>query len=663
MILERLFEQRSVKIAKEFLRPGAGLATASGITVTPQVALTFTAVYAAVRIKAESVAMIPLPLLERLPDGGKRRAMDHPLYSILHDLPNPETTAYEFRETLQGHLETWGNCYAEVVWNRRGYPEALWQIPPNRVRLFRDSGQLIYEIDVPGHDKAYLRPPYIMHIRRLSHDGKIGLSPTKLGKQAIGTGLAAEEYGAAFFGNSAIPSGVLEHPGVLGDMAYDRVKRDWNKQHGGLSNAQRTAILEEGMKFHEIGLPPEQAQFLETRKFQVAEIARLFRVPPHMMADLDRATFSNIEQMSQEFLTYSLNPDLVNWEQVIYRDLLLASERGRYFAEFLRAAVVTADIQSRYQAYATGRQNGWLSANDIRQMENMNRVDGGDVYLVPLNMIPADMAASMGTGQQTDQNGSRANTLPLSPALSQGERERRSRNVAMERQRIKAAYLPIYVDTFGRVLRREANDVSNAARRYLQQRSVQEFDAWLSEFYQEHKSFLERYFRPVLESYAALVVEAVAAERGAAEPPTLTRFLAAYLESQATRHVARHEARLRELLAAEAADPLPALEAEFERWREMEPASLAQEEAVRANNALAVAAYSALNVTRLLWRTMGDTCPYCRDLDGKTASITEAFLAAGDAYQPEGAERPLTVTRNIQHPPAHGGCDCMVVAG
>lgn len=660
MILEKLFERRSVSIAQEFLRPGAGLATASGITVTPQVALTFTAVYAAVRIKAESIAMIPLPLLERMPDGGKRRAIGHPLYPILHDLANPETTAYEFRETLQGHLETWGNCYAEVVWDRNGYPSALWQIPPNRVTVTRDNGQLIYEIDVPGGEKAYLRPPYIMHIRRLSHGGKVGLSPTKLGKQAIGTGLAAEQYGASFFGNSAIPSGVLEHPGILGDGAYDRIKNDWAAQVGGLSNAQRTAILEEGMKFHEIGLPPEQAQFLETRKFQVAEIARLFRVPPHMMADLDRATFSNIEQMSQEFLTYSLNPDLVNWEQVIYRDLLLPSERGRYFAEFLRAAVVTADIQSRYQSYATARQNGWLSANDIRQMENMNRVDGGDVYLVPLNMIPADMAASMGSSSTADS--ARAHTLVTDAERRTIEAgEQRSRNVALERRRLMLAYRPIYEDAFGRVLRREANDVGNAARRLLAQRSTVELDAWLSEFYQEHKAFLQKHFRPVLDSYAALVTEMVAKERGAEEPPTLTAFLTAYLESQATRHVARHEARLRELLAQ--ADPLSALEAEFERWRETEPARLAQEEAVRANNALAVAAYSALMVARLVWRSSGESCPYCRNLDGRTVAITEVFLAAGDEYQPEGAETPLTVTRNIKHPPAHGGCDCMVTAG
>ncbi len=667
MILEKMFERRSATTRvpfEEWRSTGALLAAASGVRVTPQTALKFAAVYGAVRILAESVAMIPLPLYERLPDGGKRRAIEHPLYQILHDLANPEMTAYECRETLQGHLVTWGTAYAEIEWGRNGYPKAMWPLPPNLVTVYRDRKyELCYKVAVPRQDPVVLRAPYIMKLRGLSFDGIVGYKPSELGKEPIATGLAAEEYGARFFSNNATPSGVLEHPGILSDAAFKRLRKGWNKRHKGLSNAQRTAILEEGLKFHEIGIPPERAQFLETRKFQVSEIARMFRIPPHMLADLDRATFSNIEQMSQEFLTYSLNPWLVNWEQVIFRDLLLPSERGRYFAEFLRSAVVTADIQSRYQAYATGRQNGWLSANDIRAMENMNQVEGGDVYLVPLNMIPANMVGQLGatsaesSPSEPDQEERRQEQRDFQQKI-----ERRAHGAAVERQRLMTAYLPIYEDTYGRMLRMEANDVGNAARKYFQRRSAAEFDVWLSDFYKKHHAFLQKHFRAALESYADLVRQAVASELGK-EPPALTQFLAAYLEGQASRHVNRHEKRLRRLLAENSGDPLPAIEDELTRWREIEPGLRAREEATRANNAIAVAAYAALQILYLRWMTMGDSCPYCSKLEGRTIGIKEHFLQAGTEFQPEGAERPLKITRNIGHPPAHAGCDCMVVAG
>jgi HK97 family phage portal protein len=216
-----------------------------------------------------------------------------------------------------------------------------------------------------------------------------------MAKNAIGMSLATEEYGASFFANGANPGGVLEHPGVIKDI--QRVKDSWNSAYQGSGNAHRIAVLEEGMKFQAIGIPPEQAQFLETRKFQINEIARIFRIPPHMVGDLEKSSFSNIEQQSLEFVKYTLNPWVVRWEQSLQQSLLLPSEKNSIFIKFNVDGLLRGDYQSRMNGYAVGRQNGWLSANDIRELEDMNRIpaeEGGDLYLVNGNMLPLSQAGN-----------------------------------------------------------------------------------------------------------------------------------------------------------------------------------------------------------------------------------------------------------------------------
>ncbi len=226
-------------------------------------------------------------------------------------------------------------------------------------------------------------------------DGLIGYSPIAMAKNAIGMSLATEEYGATFFANGANPGGVLEHPGVIKDI--QRVKDSWNSAYQGSGNAHKVAVLEEGMKFQAIGIPPEQAQFLETRKFQINEIARIFRVPPHMVGDLEKSSFSNIEQQSLEFVKYTLDPWVVRWEQSLQQVLFLPSEKTTLFIKFNVDGLLRGDYQSRMNGYATGRQNGWMSANDIRELEDMNRIpveEGGDLYLVNGNMLPLNQAGN-----------------------------------------------------------------------------------------------------------------------------------------------------------------------------------------------------------------------------------------------------------------------------
>lgn len=370
--------------------------TTSGKVVTERSAMQMTAVYSCVRILAEAIAGLPIHLYRYRKDGGKEKAIDHPLYLLLHDEPNPEMSSFVFRETLMTHLLLWGNAYAQVLRNGRGEVIALYPLMPNKMTVDRDErGQLYYQYqrstDEAGGktETVILRPSDVLHIPGLGFDGLVGYSPIAMAKNAIGLAIATEEYGSKFFANGAAPSGVLEHPGTIKDP--QRVRESWMSQFGGSQNSGKIAVLEEGLKYTPISISPEQAQFLETRKFQINEIARIFRVPPHMLADLEKSSFSNIEQQSLEFVKYTLDPWVIRWEQSIQRTLLSSGEKKEYFVKFNVEGLLRGDYQSRMNGYATARQNGWMSANDIRELENLDRIpaeEGGDLYLINGNMLP-----------------------------------------------------------------------------------------------------------------------------------------------------------------------------------------------------------------------------------------------------------------------------------
>ena len=377
--------------------------TTSGKAVTERSAMQMTAVYSCVRILSEAVAGLPLHLYRYGDNNSKVKALEHPLYRLLHDEPNPEMSSFVFRETLMTHLLLWGNAYAQIIRNGKGEVIALYPLMPNKMTVDRDtSGQLYYryqhdsdEAKTMENSSVILAPADVLHIHGLGFDGLVGYSPIAMAKNAIGMAMACEEYGAKFFANGAAPGGVLEHPGVIKDP--NRVRESWQSTFGGSGNANKIAVLEEGMKYTPIGISPEQAQFLETRKFQINEIARIFRVPPHMVGDLEKSSFSNIEQQSLEFVKYTLDPWVIRWEQSLARALFTDAEKKDYFFKFNVEGLLRGDYQSRMNGYATARQNGWMSANDIRELENLDRIsaeDGGDLYLINGNMLPLASAGA-----------------------------------------------------------------------------------------------------------------------------------------------------------------------------------------------------------------------------------------------------------------------------
>ena len=379
----------------------------AGKSVTPTSAIQVSAVYACVRVIAETVASLPLHVYETT-DTGSRKANEHPLYRLLHDEPNTEMTSF---------VLLYGNSYCQIIRSGRSKIVGLYPLLPDRMTVDRDSkGKLTYTYTTSDGKIAYLAPEDVLHIPGLGFDGVMGYSPIALEKAAIGLGIAAEEYGSKFFANGARPSGILTHPNTVKDPAA--LRASWNAAYGGSGNASRVAVLEEGMTFTPLSIPNNEAQFLETRKFQVTEICRIFRVPPHMIGDLERATFSNIESQNISFAVHTIRPWLVRIEQAVNRALIPENEKGRFYAQFNIDGLMRGDYKSRMEGYAIARQNGWMSANDIRALENLNPIseeEGGDAYLVNGNMIPISLAGLgvlMGLAQQSDAEAAEEEPAP-----------------------------------------------------------------------------------------------------------------------------------------------------------------------------------------------------------------------------------------------------------
>ena len=368
--------------------------SSAGKSVTPRNAIQVSVVYACVRVIAETIASLPFAVYEET-DKGSVKAPDHPLYRIIHDEPNSEMTSFVWREAMLAHLLLWGNSYSQIIRSGRGKVIGLYPLLPDHMEVDRDdkTGKLTYTYSTTKGETVRLRPEDVLHIPGLGFDGIMGYSPIAIEKNAIGLGIAAEEYGSKFFSNGATPSGILTHPNTVKNPKA--LREAWMEAYGGSSNANRVAILEEGMTFTRISMPNNEAQFLETRKFQVSEICRIYRVPPHMIGDLDRATFSNIENQSISFAVHTIRPWLVRIEQAMNRALFPEKEKGVFYVRFNMDGLMRGDYKSRMEGYAIGRQNGWLNANDIRELENMNPIpdeEGGNAYLVNGNMVSIRVA-------------------------------------------------------------------------------------------------------------------------------------------------------------------------------------------------------------------------------------------------------------------------------
>lgn len=646
-----------------------GGTTKSGVQVNPETATTISAVYAAVRIVAETLAMLPVHLYRRRDDGGRDREDGHPVAEVLGVQPNPEMSGYTLRETIQGHTMLWGNGYQEIVRDGAGRVRELWPMPPDRVQVTRDrAGRLQYVLTLPdrlGGGVKVLRSEDILHVRAIGSSGTVGKSPVTQAREALGLSKAAEVYGAAFFGNGSRPDGVLIHPAELSDTAAARIKKSWEDAHRGLDNAHRVAILEEGMDWKQVGMSARDSQFLETRKFQISEIARIFRVPPHMLADLDRATFSNIEHQSIQFVVHTMQPWLTRWEQEMARMLLTEQERKNLFIKFNLNALLRGDITSRYAAYAVGRQWGWFSANDVLRLEDMNPIGpDGDVYLSPGNMIPADqideMLGQAMAGGGSDNGGDPEAARAMAAEVERRKVEKRRTRSLDNRERLSNTYRDLIRDASQAIVNREVN----AARR-----NIEKLEEWVAgDFYDEHARYIRERLLPLLRAYFEAIQREVADEIGGdiGLTPGMERDLEAYVAAMAVRHTRLSQNQLRDLLKQfpEPEEQRAAVEQRLDEWRERRAAKIAQHESVRGGGAFAKIAYLAMGATTLRWVARGsENCPYCRKLDGKIVSGEEPFAGEGDVLAGNEEGQEMRVKSKVGHPPLHNGCDCQIVSG
>lgn len=458
--------------------------TDSGIRVTPETALTYSAVYAAVRCIAEAVSCLPLNLFERLPTGGKAPFRASPLHALLHDEPNPEMTSLQWREAAMAHLLLWGNSYSEIVRDLDGNVVEIWPIDPTIVTPTRtESGELYYDLN---RGKSFITAANMLHIPGLSFDGISGMSPIALARQSIGLSMAVEQFGAGYFGRGARPGGVLTFPGQLSAEARSNLRRSFEELHAGGANSHRVALLEAGLKWEAIGVPPDDSQFLQSREFQVIEIARWFNLPPNKLKDLSKTSYNSLEQMNISFAVDTLRPWLVRWEQQLNRKVIRPKDRGRLFFEFNVDGILRGDLQSRYQSYSIARNWGWLSVNEIREKENLNPIDGGDVYMQPLNMQA--LGTDPASAPATDPSLIATTPAPAAPAPAQPEPTTLTRS--------NESILLRLLDDAGERLQ---SIECNAVKRFANKPS--EFLSKLDHFCTEHRSRVVAAYAPVLEAF------------------------------------------------------------------------------------------------------------------------------------------------------------------
>lgn len=641
----------------------AGGQTKSGISVTPESAMTIAAVHAAVRVLAESIASLPLKVYER--DGTSRHPVsDHVASGILNRKGNSILSAMKVREMWMVHASLWGNSLSEIERDNSGRPIGIWPIDPTRIQRIRvvkadNRPELRFDIRVNSETRE-LHPSNVLFIPGLG-DGLIGKSPITLHREMLGASIASEQYGAAFFKNGSPPGVVFEHPLTLGTEAVAKIVASWNQSHQGIDNAHKVAVLEEGMTIKTIGLPPADAQYIETRKFSRSEIAAIFRVPPHMIGDLEHATYSNIEFQGIEFVVHTLRPWLVRIEQAITNQLLTPKEQETMFVSHVVDGLLRGDIKSRYEAYAMAKNGGWFNADDIRELENMNPLpDGkGKIYLQPLNMVEAGTDPLAASNDDVDFSGDGARFAHQRVQLSGGTRtDQAERRALPPRYKTGKALETVYRDQMKRVVKRELSEIRKQLKMFeAGSVDIEEFRTWLKSFERENAEWMESRVLAMFVAMGEAMLSAATAELDQEiEADSIDTFVNDYSRAFTRRHSGSSRGQLEALLDED--DPLAAVTGRLDEWEETRATKEARRERQRSSNAFTYASWAVAGVATVTVVNVGArSCPICEELDGRTAVMGSTILNPGDNVA------GLEVKSNVKHPPFHGGCDCIMVPG
>ena len=644
----------------------------SGVSVNEETALKYSAVYGCVRILAETIASIPLNLYKRT-KRGKTKLTENNLYNLLHSQSNEELTSFSWREIVMAHVLLWGNHYSQILRDGYNRVKSLHPLLPERMKPERikdrestryNKKQYIYQ-PLSGR-KVILQPNEILHIPGLSFDGLVGKSPLGWYREQIGLGLAMEEYSSRFFSGGLSAGGIFTTPKSLKQPTYDRLKQELKEKYTGLNKAFKTMVLEEDLKFSQVSVNPNDAQLLESKKFQLEEVARLFRVPLFMLQNVDRATFSNIEHLDIAFVVHTIRPWLVRIEQSLNMQLLSAKEKKNLFFEFVVDGLLRGDITARFNAYTQGIQNGIYSPNDILELENRNTYEGGDKHFIQFNMQPVEgINKPIKTTKVIEKKDINNN---------KEKRDKELKKSAIIKIKLAQAYSKPFENAVTRLIKRERVDVTKLAKKYLNNKNTDIFDNELYEYYEEHKNFVRKQTKPIFYNFTEAIALQAAEEvgldlnlenKGLGDEVQIFEFMQKYQDYFEVRYAKINRSAIRRVVAKaikEGNDPLRALEIEFDNWELKKPVAIATRETVRMTSAVSIVVYKIAGILKLVWRTTsGKSCLFCSSLDGKVVGIEKTFVEANTNLKPEGADTPMKITTPRFHPPLHDGCVCTIV--
>jgi HK97 family phage portal protein len=687
------------ELAKHWANIAAGGATVDGGPVSERTALAISTFYTCARVLAEATAASRLIYYERT-SAGRERATSDPLFRLLAVQPNPVMTAFQWIETLVLHLVLRGNHYAVLKRDRDGLVEGIYPVHPDRMKVFvTNTGrpgemapELVYQYAPRTGTPYFLPQSSVLHVRGLSPDGLVGYSPISVAGATLSRAAEENNYGARFFANDASPNGVLEHPSRLDDEPYERLKRDWTENHGGTSQ-HSFAILEEGMKWVQVGVSAKDAQIIEARGFSRTDVCGINKVPPPLAGILDRATWSNASELDRQFLTHTLVPLFERIEAQLVVQVVPIYQQATHYPEFLAENLLRGDPVARWKSHETAFRWGIVNRDEIRAKENMNPTGdkAGKTYWMPLNYAPADqLAAGLSETKRAIADGcscEECETKRLEALgrdrLEAGAEEhkgaltghgRGTNGGAVETRSVDSrlaladSFAPLLAGALARVVRREAQKITAAARRELEARTAEGFVEWLRTFYSDTEYF-ENQIRPVLRAFAdalgVIAADEIDEEFLMTEP--LADELERYLAGFAASHSNMSRAQVEGVVYDNLDDPLGAVETRMSEWVEGIDGGATRAEKIAGfqtndfHNAFSAATWAAAGWFVLEWVTRGETCVYCNALAGRRVESGGKFIAKGENFRPDGAPSTMTPKRNVRRPPGHAGCDCYLI--
>lgn len=641
--------------------------TKAGVNINETSALSISALFAAINFIAGTMASLPRKIYRRLPGGGRETATDHPLYDRLANQPDPRQmmTAWQWTYTSLFHKYLWGNWYTyqETKTFREQYlvpllPDRTWPDPNDRAWI------VTHVSNGGGWQKIGLRRENVLHIPHISLDGKTGKGVIHYARESMGIAKAQDQFAAMFFGQGVNAGGFVEFPEgtTIDEETRERLQKDFNEKYAELGEAWKAIFLPNGLKFKPQERDAMKAQALESRQFSVVEVARWMNLPPHVLRELSRATFSNIEQQALELVIYSLLPIATQIEEAMNITLLDPEERRDHYVKFEMKGLLRGDLETRQKFYVAMLDRGVFNADDVLELEDMNPQPSGlgQVYMTPLNFVNKETLLSTSPAFPATEP---LRSLPA-PRTTIRLVERRGGQL---RRKVTTSYLRQFRSYGAKVVGQEVKAVRAAVAKYLAKRTSADFLVWLEQFYRDFAAEVDKILAPLLSAYSRAILPIAQEEINNETDITgqYDGFERQYREGMVVRHVNSSTGQLRQIVEEADLTEENAADAIIQRvdeWDKTRPDKIVMRESIRAENAFTRAAFAFSGVSRIRSVAYGsETCPYCQALDGQVIGINDFFLTAGE-YQPEGADRPLIVAGNRSHPPYHDGCLCGIEA-